>query len=293
MNYLTIIDNCGIPLEVSNGLYLHFAACESDTAKAQVMRDYRLLPCDKTPFGSSAYLDGAKDVFICDDTSEYDAMRHVLNTCSRLAAFGFSRYKGKRKPEAKDLNEIDGLAITESGASLCINLDNSYWYKRYLFQALDGFDYVPADNVFAPIINYDLESALDATGRGSLEQSENGVTLTSRGLELTATGETLEDTAANLANTLLTLHTSNTAHFFNFDNGFLLTAPLGIMALWADYAACFAKRPITICKVCGLPVVENHPPRGEQRVYCSNACRMKDKRREKKKALDRKRATKQ
>lgn len=318
MGYLAIVDSLGKPIEIDGGLYHRFKELEFPDDKAAFMRDYRLLPCDRTPFGSMDYLEGRRDLFVCEDEKEYDAMRSVMETCERLAVFGgYGDYsKSKRKPKESDLEQIDGFETSGLGGFLRINLLESYWYRRFLFGAVISSDNSPGDNVYSPVCNYDMERKYQGGTFGYAENINGLLFGNERAYEFSkemrrefmefaespgapdivfwsdaemivrSKGKNLEEIAANIAAALLTLHTDTVKSFFSFDVGYWLAAPLGVSALWSDFALCIAKRPITICQECGKPIVENHPPRGVARKYCNQKCRKRDKRREKREEIE-------
>lgn len=98
-------------------------------------------------------------------------------------------------------------------------------------------------------------------------------------LIIRAAGDSPGKITRGLANALATVHTSAIWHCFGFREGWKLRAPCGLAALWADFVTCFARRPVTICDVCGRPVVSDKPPRGQKRKTCSIKCRQELSRR--------------
>lgn len=351
MDWMKIQDGLGAPISADN-IYQRFIELSSANAKARFMRDYRLLP-----YGDNG------SYSLCDDARELDAVSDVMDVCARLAAIAGGMGDGERKATLNDLDFISGFEKAAGGAFLHINLDSSYWYKRFLYSAL-RCDYVLGDRIAAPIRDRDLidasengeseapiyehpaiephmqntgsfdyspavsESTIEALTKDEVSLFEPSILsditarrafrsfspvpdLRFRGTDITtsaedfsacfwtdnelvirAAGADLRGIAGDIAHALLLMHTSATLHVFSFMDGFSLSAPMGVCALWADFAQDVAKRPICICKTCGRPVVETHAPRGLPRVYCSDACRMKDKRREKKRAQERASAAK-
>ena len=345
MDWMQIQDGLGAPVS-ADGIYQRFVELPNANAKARFMRDYRLLPY------------GERESFnLCDDTRELDAMRDVMDVCARLAAIAGGMGDGERKATTNDLELVPGFEQADGGAFLHINLENSYWYKRYLYDSLN-YTFEIGDAVFAPIRpktlidddcqrkagiygwrNPEIEQLKDDSGTfwyspalsinilETLNEHDRKIYSpsvlsditrrlafrsftpvqdlrfddpimtdecdskadfwTDNELIIREPGEDLRDVAGGIAHSLLLMHTWSTWHNFSFWDGFSLSAPMGVCALWADFAQDVAKRLICICKTCGRPVVETHAPRGLPRVYCSDACRMKDKRREKKQAQER------
>ena len=323
MGYIAIADSLGEPIEIESGLCQQFEDEKAIDKKSQFMRDYRLLPCDR----------GGRDLFICDDAREYDAMRSVMEACKRLAVFGGygDCSKSGRKPEESDLGRVDGLEIVEGGAFLHINLGESYWYKRFLFctlyreklnreggaRLLDAFSAntggMTSYDFPSPIPNIDIEG--DFPG-GTFLFCDDDAASAERGLDtghalcgkshdmrrdflafadggawsdvefwddsemiVRAAGENPEGIAANIADILLALHTESVSSLFRFDVGYWLVSPIGLSALWSDFALGIAEKRIVICKYCGAPIVANRKARGVPREYCNDNCRKKYDRR--------------
>lgn len=355
MRYLTIDDDLGNPIEIDErGLYFRFAEIEYPDDKARFMREYRLLPCDRVSKKSLDHLRGKHDVFICDDASEFDMIRAVMDDCARLAAFGYGYGTGTRKPEYGDLEHINGLEFVEGGAFLRLDLSKSYWYKRFLYDALKH-NFTLGDSVSAPIENlclidneqligngehrswideqiermtldsgsFEYSSSLDEQTLKKLDENDDGtlfacmpsmlnditrrrgflqfapvpnlrfkgrLTFTSdekaafwtdNKLVIRAEGDNPEEQTRLLSEYLALIHTNCVWHHFSFHSGFYISAPIGISALWADFVQCVAKRPVTICEICGKPIVSDKTPRGQQRHTCSTACRKERSRRNK------------
>ncbi len=83
-----------------------------------------------------------------------------------------------------------------------------------------------------------------------------------------------------LAHELLSLHTSAIQSAYSFEQGWIQAAESSICALWADFALCVARKPLTICWNCGKPILSNSPPRGHRRKFCpdSQSCSKQYKR---------------
>ena len=83
-----------------------------------------------------------------------------------------------------------------------------------------------------------------------------------------------------LARELLSLHTSAIQSAYSFEQGWIQAAESSICALWADFALCVARKPLTICWNCGKPILSNSPPRGHKRKFCpdSQSCSKQYKR---------------
>ena len=355
MQFLTIDDSfggfkLGEPIEVDeNGLFFRFSEIDNVNEKASFMRKYRLLPCENN-----------QGAFACDDSNEFDAIRAVMDTCARLAAFGYGYCVGERKPKQSDLEHIDGLEFVDGGAFLHIDLTSSYWYKRLLYKSVSNYAFSEGDGLFPPIHDFDLSDKTRIESKDDLPATQDMKTpfealkinsgsfkyrpgidnqlleelrkrsdertfdiyrksilidmtyrngflqfcpvpdlryegheddlpfidesiaafWTDNELILKAEGETPEKITALLSEHLAQLHTESMMHYFKFHRGFWLVAPIGLSALWADFVQCIAKRPVTICEICGKPVVSDKTPRGQKRHTCSPKCRKERSRRE-------------
>lgn len=94
-----------------------------------------------------------------------------------------------------------------------------------------------------------------------------------------AKGESIGEVAASMADALLDLHTRKLESFFNFAAGYWIAAPIGLSALWADFALSIANRKITVCDYCGFPIIAEKSSRRIPRRYCNDNCRKKSNRR--------------
>lgn len=286
MGYMEIRDLYGEPLEVDNGLYFRFAEIGhrgSKSDKSSFLREWRILPCEKAPTLQT------RVPFICDRPEEFDAIDETMRACSRLAAFAYGRGNGGQWGK----NSLDGLQGLESGrdwTALRIALDGCMWYRYALMLACeyDHYDFLAGHELLAyinephgracePRVDLKPDKPPTITGAAPYFNGPRELVIW--------TAETGTQAAAQISETLVLMHTATVRTSFTMESGFSLMAPMGICALWADFAQCFAKRPIRICKYCGLPIVQNEPPRGQPRKYCpGNSCRMRDKRRERKQA---------
>ena len=292
MGSILISNENAIPLEIDSGIYLTFSelADALDGDKSDFMREYRVLPT----------VDGG-NVTYCDDPREFDAIRELMSTCTKLAAFAHDRHDGTRKPVLSDVDTIDGLELHDIGGILHVNAGSGIYHATLI-------RLIGQDSLYGKP-DVDVLEMLMRNSCGRYEETPPIVRIKHKGsssimfrwessevsdkpswgrydsFSIATYGSTPRETAARISETLLMAHVKPIRAVFSFDHGLTLTAPNGLAALWADYATCFAKRPITICEVCGMPVIQNKPPRGQARQYCGRAaCKQRAYRLRKKRA---------